>query len=422
MKPEALDVEEVRSRFPALARVVNGCPAVFADAPGGTQVPESVIHAMASYLGRSNANTGGSFATSVETDALIGAAREAASDLVGGSPKEGVFGPNMSTLAFAFSRSLAQELGPGDELVVTVLDHDANIAPWMAVAKDRGARVRWVDVHEGDCRLDLDSLDAALSERTRVVAFTLAANAVGTVTPARDIVEHVRAAAPRAIVVADAVHLAQHRLIDVRRLGVDVLFCSAYKFFGPHLGLMWGRHELLERLSPYRVRPSSDTPPDSWETGTLNHEGLAGFVAAVDYLADLGHRTEGAPGGSRRASIAAGFEVIGAHEAELSRAFLERAREVPGLRIFGISDPDRADERTPTFALRLEDASPREVAAALADAGCFAWDGNYYALAIMERLGLEATGGAVRAGFCHYNTVGEVERVVGELARIAASA
>lgn len=413
-----LDVLDVRRRFPALGRFVGAQPALFADAPGGTQVPGSVIEAMARYLRASNANTGGAFATSVETDELVTSARLAAADLIGGAPDEVAFGANMTTLAFGLSRALARTLRPGDELVLTALDHDANISPWLVAARDRGATVRWVDVREDDCTLDLDSLDAAVGERTRLVAFTLAANAVGTVTPAEEIVARVRAASPRALVAADAVHFAQHRLVDVRALGVDVLFCSAYKVFGPHVGLMWARPDALADLDPDRVRPSPDEAPCRWETGTLNHEGLAGFVAAVDYLAELGARHGRADGASRRRAVEAAFDVIGEHEADLARRFIADLGGIEGLRLFGIQRPDRVAERTPTFALRVGDRSPREVAAALAGRGIFVWDGNYFALAIMERLRLEASGGAVRVGFCHYHTLDEVDRVAEELRRL----
>ena len=414
-----VDPHAVRPQFPSLRREAGGRPAVFADAPGGTQVSDDVIRAMETYLRRSNANTGGAFATSIETDALIASARVAGADLLGSSPAEIVFGPNMTTLAFALSRAVARDIAPGDEIVVTVLDHDANISPWLSVAEDRGAVVRWVDVRDGDCTLDLDSLERALSERTRVVAFTLASNAVGTVTPVQDIVRRVRAGCPLALIVADAVHFAQHRLVDVATLDVDVLLCSAYKVFGPHLGFMWARTEVLERLGPYKVRPAPESPPDRWEWGTLNHEGLAGFVAAVDYVAALGEPFVADAGTSRRQAIVSAFDAIANHESTLAARFLEGAAAVRGFRLFGIADPARLAERTPTFALRLGDTPPRQVAQALADRGVFVWDGNYYALAIMERLDLERTGGAVRVGFCHYNTVEEVDRVLREVVRVA---
>ena len=411
------DLSTLRSRFPALGRDVAGRTVVFADAPGGTQVPASVIEAMTGYLARSNANQGGAFATSEETDRTIHDARRAAADVLGADPREVVFGPNMTTMAFALSRSLARTLGPGDEVVVTRLDHDGNVAPWLAAAEDAGATVRWADLREGDGTLDLRSLDAALSDRTRIVAFTLASNALGTITPAADIARRAREAG--AIAIGDAVHFAPHRPVDVRQLQLDVLFCSAYKFYGPHLGLMWARPEHLEAWRPYRVRPAPDHPPDRWETGTLNHEGLAGFRAAVDYLAEVGKECGRPEGEDRRAAVIAGMEAIRLHEGGLTRRFLSGAGDVPGLRLFGIADGRRADERTPTFALRLGDRAPRQVAEELGRRGVFVWDGNYYAVTVMERLGLESSGGAVRIGFCHYNTEDEVDRVLEELRELA---
>jgi cysteine desulfurase family protein (TIGR01976 family) len=411
--PSRWDVDAVRCQFPGLNRAVDGRQVVFADAPGGTQVPDRVIEAMAAYLREDNANTGGAFGTSRATDDLIVEAHRAAADFLGADAAECVFGQNMTTLSFALSRSVAATVSPGDELVVTRLDHDANISPWLAVAADTGAVVRWVDLVDADCSLDLDSLRATLSPRTRVVAFSLASNAVGSVTAAPEVVETVRERSPAAILVADAVHLAQHRPIDVRALGVDVLFCSPYKFFGPHLGIMWGRRTLLESWPAYKVRPQYDRSPDRWETGTLSHEAMAGFVAAVEYLADLGGAAK--VGSDRRAAVTAGMQSIGEYERTLTGHFLEGLARLSGARLWGIADPARAGERTPTFAIRVDGRSPREVAQELGRRGIFAWDGNYFALAVMERLGLEASGGAVRIGFCHYNTADEVDRVVREL-------
>jgi cysteine desulfurase family protein (TIGR01976 family) len=406
------DVSAVRARFPALAREQDGRPVVFADAPGGTQVPRSVIDAMASYLETSNANLHGAFATSQETDDLIDRAHGAAADLLGADPDEVVFGPNATSLLFQISRSIGRTLAPGHEVVVTRLDHDANIRPWVMAADDAGATVRWADIREADVSLDAGSLASLLGERTRVVAFTLASNAVGTVTPAADIVRLVRELAPEALVAIDAVHAAQHRSIDVRALGADLLVCSPYKIFGPHLGLLFGRRDVLRRLRPYKVRPADEQLPHRWETGTQNHEGLAGFVAAVEYLASLGDAT-----GSRRDRVRSAFtHAIGPYEAQLAGRFLDGVVSIDGVVLYGIADVARVTERTPTFAVRVGDEHPLDTAKALGERGVFVWDGHYYALELMQRLGLEPTGGAVRIGFCHYNTPDEVDRVLADLA------
>jgi cysteine desulfurase family protein (TIGR01976 family) len=404
-----LDVARARSRFPSLSRTLDGTPVVFADAPGGTQVPDTVIEAIAYYLRTSNANMHGAFVTSQETDALVAEAHRAAADLLGADADEVVFGPNATSLVFQLSRAVGRTLRRGDEVVVTRLDHDANIRPWMMAAEDAGATVRWVDVHDGDVTLDVGSFEAALGERTRVVAFTLASNAVGTVTPATELARLVHARTD-AIVAIDAVHAAQHRRIDVGELGADVLVCSAYKIFGPHLGLMFARGELLRSLRAYKVRPADDEPPGRWETGTQNHEGLAGFLAAAGYLAEMGG------GDDRRSAITMALASVRAHEASLSRRFLDGLSAVGGISLLGIVDPARVDERTPTFAVRVGDAHPFDTAKALAERGIFVWDGHYYALELMERLGLQQSGGAVRIGFCHYNTEDEFDRVLDALA------
>jgi len=393
---------------------VEGRPVVFADAPGGSQVPDVVVEAMAEYLRRSNANAHGAFATSQETDHVVEEAHRAAADLLNADADEVVFGPNATTLLFAISRSIARTLEAGDEVVVTRLDHDANVRPWVLAAEDAGATIRWVDVREQDVTLDPDSLAATLSERTKVVAFTLASNAIGTVTPAAELVRIVRDRTSGAIVACDGVHVAQHRSIDVREIGADLLVCSPYKIFGPHLGILFGRRELLSSLRPYKVRPADDALPYAFETGTQNHEGFSGWIAAVGYLAELGE------GGARRAAVRAAFDrAIVPWEAELSRRFLEGIREIHSVRLYGIGEPARADERTPTFAIRVADQHPADTAKRLAERGIYVWDGNYYALEIMERLGLEDSGGAVRVGFCHYNTREEVDRVLDELAALA---
>lgn len=400
------DVDAVRARFPALARTDDdGRPFVFADAPGGSQVPDVVIDAVAERYRRGLSNTHGAFLTSEETDATIAEARLGAADLTGADAGEIVFGANATTLLLHLSRSFATTLRPGDEVVLTRLDHDANVRPWALAAADAGAGIRWVDVREDDVTLDLDSFDAALSERTRLVAFTLASNAVGTIPPAAELVRRAKAAG--ALVALDGVHLAQHRLLDLHGVGADLVVCSPYKFFGPHLGVLAARRELLERWVPYKLVPAPDEAPDRWETGTQNHEGLAGLAAAVAYLASLG-----GPDGSRRERLSAGYAAIAAHERRLALRFLDGLERLPHVRLWGIADADRVDQRTPTFAVRVGTASPADTAKGLAARGIFVWDGDYYAREIMTRLGLLDSGGAVRIGFCHYHTVEEVDRVL----------
>ena len=413
-----LDPAALRLRFPALARTgEDGRPVVFADAPGGSQVPQTVIDAIAGHLESGISNTHGAFAASEETDALIADVRRAAADVTGADPGEIVFGPNSTTLLLHLSRSFGRMLRPGDEVVVTKLDHDANVRPWVLAAEDAGATVRWVDIRDDDVTLDLDSFDAALTDRTRLVAFTLASNAVGTIPPAADLIGRVHALG--AIAAVDGVHFAQHRALDLRALDADILACSPYKFFGPHLGVLSVRRELLETWTPYKLRPAPDEAPERWETGTQNHEGLAGMVAAVDYLADIG-RTYGDPAsGDRRTAIVAGFEAIGAHERELTARFLRGVADIASVRLWGIADENRPDERTPTFAVRVGEQDPLKTATELARRGIYVWDGHYYAITVMERLGLLDSGGAVRIGFCHYHSTDDVDRVLEALTDLA---
>ena len=413
-----LDPAALRPRFPALSRTdEDGRPVVYADAPGGSQVPQTVIDAIAGHLRSGISNTHGAFAASEETDALIADARRAAADVTGADPGEIVFGPNSTTLLLHLSRSFGRTLRPGDEVVVTKLDHDANVRPWVLAAEDAGATVRWVDIRDDDVTLDLDSFDAALTDRTRLVAFTLASNAVGTIPPAADLIGRVHAAG--ALAAVDGVHLAQHRALDLHGLDADILACSPYKFFGPHLGVLSVRRELLETWTPYKLRPAPDEAPERWETGTQNHEGLAGMIAAVDYLADIG-RTYGDPStGDRRDAVVAGFGAIGTHERELAARFLRGVAGIPEVRLWGVADGDRIHERTPTFAIRVDDQDPLKTATELARRGIYVWDGHYYAITVMERLGLLDTGGAVRIGFCHYHSAEDVDRVLEALADLA---
>jgi cysteine desulfurase family protein (TIGR01976 family) len=384
----AFDVAAVRARFSALARST-----AFLDGPGGTQAPDSVIEAMAAYLREANANLGGPFETSRRSDDVVARAHEAAARFLGASADEVGFGQNMTTLNFALSRALARELRAGDEIVVTRLDHDANVAPWLELARDLDVRVVFADFDVDDCTLDLGGLEALLTERTRVVAFPWASNALGTITPVRRIADLAHEAGALAWV--DAVHYAPHGPIDVAAVGVDVLICSPYKFFGPHLGLFYGRGEVLERWRPYKVRPSADEPAARrFETGTLPHEALAGCTAAVEYVESIG------------------WEAIQAHERELGQRFLDGLLD--RYRLYGIPTMDK---RTPTFALTHPDRSPDELAAGLAARDIAAWPGNYYAVEVMERLGL--ADGTLRIGLVHYNTVDEVDRALAALEELA---
>ena len=406
-----LDLGWARAQFPALKQEVNGYPAVFFDGPGGTQVPQRVIDAMRDYLVRSNANTHGAFATSRRSDEIIATAHAAVADLLGCDADEVIFGPNMTTLTFALSRALGRELRAGDEVVVTRLDHDANVAPWVALA-ERGAVIRTVDIHVEDCTLDMADLRRQINERTRLVAVGYASNAVGSIN---DVAEIIRLAhGVGALAFIDAVHYAPHASIDVRALDCDFLACSPYKFFGPHTGVLCGKREHLARLRPYKVRPALEELPGRWETGTQNHEGLAGVRAAVDYLAELG-RLYSPAATTRRAALVAAYAAIRRYERGLIQPLIAGLLEIPGLTFYGIRDPARFDWRTPTVAIRLAGHTPRELADFLGTRGIFTWDGNYYALNLTERLGVESSGGMLRIGLVHYNTAEEVEWLLGAL-------
>jgi cysteine desulfurase family protein (TIGR01976 family) len=426
------EVGAVRAQFPALSRQHDGRPYVYLDGPGGTQVPRRTIDAMADYLGRCNANHEGAFPTSEESDAMLADVHAAAADYVGAADAgEVVFGQNMTTLTFALSRAIGRTLKAGDEIVVTRLDHDANVAPWLALEEERGIRMRWVGIHEEDCTLDLDGLERSLGPRTRLVAVGLASNAVGTLNPIRQIVEMAHAAG--ALTYVDAVHAAPHVPLDVAALGTDFLVCSPYKFFGPHLGLLYGRRDLLQNLTAYKVRPATNEPPGKWETGTPPAESLAGLLATFGYLESLGEMSGGSggsgagasgPGGAgapttRRARLGAAMAVIGATERGLARRALRALGDVPGLRLRGVVDPNRLAERVPTFAFTLAGHSPREVATELGRRGIAAWDGDYYAYELIRALGLAESGGMVRVGFVHYNTAAEIDRLVEALGEIA---
>jgi cysteine desulfurase family protein (TIGR01976 family) len=412
----AFDVRTVRARFPALSAEHDGRPLAFFDGPGGTQVPDTVIEAVTGYYRTANANHGGAFATSVASDALVHDARVAAADLLGAAdPAEVKFGANMTTLTFHISRSIGATLGPGDEVVVTTLDHHANVDPWLAMAADRGATVRVVDIRDDDVTLSLDSFDAALGPRTKLVAFGWASNAVGSINPVAELVR--RAHAVGSLTYVDAVHFAPHGPIDVQAIDTDFLACSAYKFFGPHVGILYGRRAVLDALPAYKVRPADDR----FETGTGNFEGIAGTLAAIEYLAWIGRSYgEVADGSGRRAAVAAGMRAIRAYEMDLYGRLAEGIDAAGSMRIHGITDRSRFDERTPTAAVTIEGVAPRAAAEALGREGIATWDGDFYASGLIERLGLASSGGVLRIGLTHYNTTEEVDRLVAALERIAA--
>ncbi len=412
----ALDIRWVRSQFPALAETVNGHPAVFLDGPGGTQVPERVIDAISDYLRRDNANTCGAYATSRRTDAMVADARAAMADFLNCNADEIVFGSNMTTLTFAMSRAIGRDLGPGDEVLVTRLDHDANVSPWLAL-EEKGVTVRWAEFHENDCTLDLADLASKINEKTKLVAVGYASNSVGTINPVKDIVRLAHAAGALAYV--DAVHYGPHGLIDVAALDCDFLVCSTYKFFGPHMGVLYGKREHLKRLRPYKLRPNTDSIPNCWEWGTLNHECIAGIKACVDYWEELGRHAKPAIT-TRRAAILAAHEAIHEHERALMEKMIAGLLAIPGLKLYGISDRQRLENRCATFAVRIEGRSPLELATKLGERGIFTWDGNYYALNLTEKLDVERLGGFLRIGLVHYNTMEEVERLLAALHEITA--
>jgi cysteine desulfurase family protein (TIGR01976 family) len=411
------DVEALRAEFPALRREQDGRPVAFLDGPGGTQVPQRVVDAVAAYLTDTNANSGGAFLTSEATDAMVDEAHQAVADFLGAArPDEIKFGYNMSTLTLHIGRSIGATLAPGDEIVVTTLDHEANVSTWEAMAADRGLTVRKVDIREDDVTLDLEDLESKLNSRTKLVAVGYASNAVGTINPVREIVA--RAHEVGALAYIDAVAYAPHGPIDVRALDADFLVCSAYKWFGPHLGALYGKAEVLDALPAFKVRPAHDR----FETGTAAFESIAGTLAATEYLRDVGRRF-GAPASTdRRSELAAGMSAIVEHEHALVTRLIDGLESVPGATIHGITDRSRFADRVPTVSISIDGVHPRDAAVELGRRGIYVWDGDFYATGLIERLGKAATGGVLRLGLVHYNTAGEVDRVLEAVESIVATA
>ncbi len=412
---KAFDIAWAREQFPSLKLQVNGHAAAFLDGPAGTQVPKQVIDAIRNYFVSANANTYGAFLTSRRNDETILAARAAMADFFNCDSNEVVFGQNMTTITFALARVIGRELKIDDEIVVTTLDHDANVAPWRAL-EEKGVVVRQVDIYEADCTLDLDDLKHKISSNTKLVAVGYASNMVGTINPVAEITKLAHAAG--ALMFIDAVHYAPHGLIDVKALGCDFLACSPYKFFGPHLGTLYGKREHLEKFKPYKVRPAKNTSPECWETGTQVQELIAGIAAAVDYIAELGRHCDPSVK-SRRAALQAAYRATHRYETGLLTRLIAGLQTIPGMRIFGITDAKRFDERCSTLSFRLGDHNPTKIAAFLGERGIFTWDGNFYALNLSERLGVEQHGGVLRVGLVHYNTAEEVERLLAALREFA---
>ena len=411
------DVEALRAEFPALRREQDGRPAAFLDGPGGTQVPQRVVDAVTTYLIDTNANSGGAFATSEASDGMVDEAHQAVADFLGAArPDEIKFGYNMSTLTLHIGRSIGATLAPGDEVVVTTLDHEANVSTWEAMAADRGLTVRKVDIREDDVTLDLEDLESKLSSRTKLVAVGYASNAVGTINPVREIVA--RAHEVGALAYIDAVAYAPHGPIDVQALDADFLVCSAYKWFGPHLGALYGKAAILDALPAFKVRPAHDR----FETGTAAFESIAGTLAATEYLRDVGRRFGSAGSTDRRSELVAGMEAIVDYERALVTRLIDGLGSVPGVTIHGITDDTRFADRVPTVAISIDGVHPRDAAVELGRRGIYVWDGDFYATGLIERLGKAATGGVLRLGLVHYNTATEVDRALEAVESIAAGA
>ncbi len=407
----SIDVSAVRNQFPSLARTIDGQPFAYFDGPGGSQVPTVVADAMTHSLLHANANCGGAFATSIESDAAIDESRQAAADFTGSKADEIAFSANTTTLQYLLAHAVARTLEPGDEIITTELDHDSNVSQWLQVAADHNLVVHQARLHRTDGTLDLHHLESLLSPKTKIVAFTLASNHMGTVPPATEIARHAHSVG--ALAWADGVHYAPHRLLDREAMGLDVLLTSPYKWFGPHLGIASIRHDLAASWPADRVRPADETPAGHrFETGTQSHEAMVGMTAAVDYIAELG------TGATRRERLTSAYEAIRAHEDALALQFWEGVSGMDHLHFYGITDPEQFDHRVATFSFTVEGAHPTEVAQRLAQRGMAVWDGNFYALSASLALGLEEHGGAIRVGFLHYTTPEEVDRLIGALSEL----
>jgi cysteine desulfurase family protein (TIGR01976 family) len=402
-----MNTMQLRSQFPALIQQVDGQTPIFLDGPGGSQVPKNVLNAMTGYLGHYNSNLGGAFFSSNKTVELMANARQAAADLFNApSPQNIVFGPNMTSLTFSFSRAISRNWQTNDEIIVTNADHFSNVSSWQQAAEDKGVKVNTALINEADCSLDMAHFESLLNKNTKLVAVTYASNTTGSINNIKRIVTLAHNVG--ALVYVDAVHYAPHELVDVQALDCDFLACSAYKFFGPHLGMVYGKTTHLEGFTPYKVAPAKDVAPGRWETGTQNFEAMAGFIAAVDYIAAISGLADSY---TRREKLISAYAKTKQHEIELSEHFLTRLKRYPNITLFGISDLTRLNERTPTFALTFEGLAPRAVSDFLGKHHVCVWDGNFYAQGLCEQLGVLDTGGVVRIGCMHYNTKAELDKL-----------
>ena len=414
---EYLDTIKVRARFPSLDIKDNGVNRIYLDNPGGTQICQSSLDQIQNYFLRNNANSGGTFRTSLDTDAVLLETRLAMSEFLNAeTEREIVFGQNMTSLTFAISHSLTQWIQPEHEIIVTRLDHDANIAPWLQLSDETGAKIRWIDFDPRDCTLNLESFEKLLTNKTKLVAVGYASNSVGTINPVKKIAAMAHSVG--ALVFVDAVQYAPHAPTDVQAIGADFLVCSPYKFFGPHQGVLWAKYELLDSLPAYKVRPAENKPPHKFETGTQSHEGQAGTLGALEHIAwvgsEFGHdyASQFSAMSNRRLHLHCGMAAIQAYEQKLSTHLIEGLLKTSGVRIWGITDTNRLSERVPTVSFTVDGCQPRDIAKILADENIFVWDGHHYAIEIINQLGLTETGGMIRVGPAHYNTVEELDRLL----------
>jgi len=411
------NIHSIRSQFPSLSRTIDGQQAIYLDGPAGTQVPQSVVNRIGDCMLNHNANRAGRFATSREVDEIMNQSHAVFADFLGANSADSIaFGPNMTTLTLQFSRALSREWKSGDRILVSSLDHDANFTPWVLAARDAGAEVKVIEIHRPDATLDMDSLDGLLNDRTRLVAVTAASNAVGSLTSIREIANRTHAVGAELFV--DAVHLAPHRLIDVVELDCDFLVCSAYKFFGPHIGVLYGRRHRMLQLNPYKLRPAPESLPGRWMTGTQNHACIAGAAAAVEYIASLSSIPADAT--NRRLRIQDAMNEIAQYETQLISHLIRGLSSVRGIKLFGITDSGRMDERAPTVCFQVAGIKSIDVAQSLGDRGVFSWHGNYYALPLTQSLGTEPDG-MVRLGCMHYNMIEEIDVAIEHIGEIANS-